>query len=65
MRRGPTYGVRSEPAMASGIEAASNVEVIPIGEETLNVGTRRVAGETTRVRRMVVETPVEQGICPT
>jgi hypothetical protein len=36
--------------------------VIPVGEETLNVGTRLVAGETTRVRRVVVETPVEQGV---
>jgi len=36
--------------------------VIPVGEETLNVGTRRMAGETTRVRRIVVETPVEQDV---
>ena len=42
--------------------AAGDVEVIPVGEETLNVGTRRVAGETTRVRRLVVETPVEQDV---
>ncbi len=40
----------------------SAVEVIPIGEETLNVGTRLVTGATTRVRRLVVETPVEKGV---
>ncbi len=60
------YAPRGEVATRSGNstghEATSNVEVIPVGEETLNVGTRRVAGETTRVRRTVVETPVEQGI---
>ncbi len=38
------------------------MEVIPVGEETLNVGTRLVAGETTRVRRIVVETPVERDV---
>jgi uncharacterized protein (TIGR02271 family) len=43
-------------------QASGDVEVIPVGEETLNVGTRRVAGETTRVRRLVVETPVEQDV---
>jgi stress response protein YsnF len=60
------YAPRAELAVrtgqGAGYETASSVEVIPIGEETLNVGTRRVAGETTRVRRVVVETPVEQGI---
>ena len=43
-------------------QTTGNVEVIPVGEETLNVGTRLVAGETTRVRRIVVETPVEQSV---
>ncbi len=60
------YAPRAENGMRSSqgasYETASNVEVIPVGEETLNVGTRLVAGETTRVRRVVVETPVEQGI---
>ncbi len=46
----------------AGYKTGGSVEVIPVGEETLNVGTRRVAGETTRVRRVVVETPVEQDI---
>ncbi len=60
------YAPRAELAVrtvqGAAHEKASAVEVIPVGEETLNVGTRRVAGETTRVRRVVVETPVEQGI---
>jgi stress response protein YsnF len=66
------FAPRSEYAAQTGYASRSdrgavhqttgNVEVIPVGEETLNVGTRRVAGETTRVRRTVVETPVEQGV---
>ena len=60
------YAPRADLAVragnGAGIESTSSVEVIPVGEETLNVGTRRVAGETTRVRRVVVETPVEQDI---
>jgi len=56
----PEHGTRSDrPAVQ---HTTSSVEVIPVGEETLNVGTRLVAGETTRVRRIVVETPVEQGV---
>ena len=56
------YATRGEGAAQPGPSAvhlsASSVEVIPVGEETLNVGTRQVTGETTRVRRVVVETPV-------
>ena len=40
----------------------TGVEVIPVGEERLNVGTRVVQGETVRVRRRVVEQPVEQDV---
>lgn len=43
-------------------QRASGVEVIPVGEERLNVATRVVQGETTRVRRRVVEQPVEQEV---
>lgn len=42
--------------------ATNSVEVIPVGEETFHVGTRTVQGETTRLRRVVVETPVEQQV---
>ncbi len=52
----------AEPSHGAAHQSASSVEVIPVGEETLNVGTRLVAGETTRVRRVVVETPVEQAV---
>lgn len=38
------------------------VEIIPVGEETFHVGTRTVQGGTTRLRRVVVETPVEQQV---
>lgn len=44
------------------VRAPGDVEVIALGEETLHVGKRVVAGETTRVRRVVVETPVEQSV---
>lgn len=45
----------------SGV-TGSQEQVIPVGEEVLNVGTRVVAGKTTRVRRVVVETPVQQDV---
>jgi len=54
------YDARQDRGAAQHV--SSNVEVIPMGEETLNVGTRVVSGETTRVRRVVVETPVEKGV---
>ncbi len=60
------YAVQSSQKVQSSYGAThqtgSSVEVIPVGEETLNVGTRLVSGETTRVRRIVVETPVEQSV---
>lgn len=36
--------------------------VVAIGEEVLTVGTRTVPGKTTRVRRVVVEAPVQQDV---
>lgn len=36
--------------------------VLPVGEERLNVGTRTILGETTRIRRRVVAQPVEQEV---
>jgi uncharacterized protein (TIGR02271 family) len=35
---------------------------VPVGEERLNVATRTIPGETTRIRRRVVEQPVEQQV---
>jgi hypothetical protein len=37
-------------------------QIIGVGEEVLNVGTRMVQGKTTRIRRVVVETPVQQDV---
>ena len=37
-------------------------QVVAIGEEVLSVGTRTIPGKTTRVRRVVVESPVQQDI---
>ena len=52
----------AQPGPVAAHQSTGSVEVIPVGEETLNVGTRLVTGETTRVRRVVVETPVEQAV---
>ncbi len=46
----------------SAQRTTNSVEVIPVGEETFHVGTHTVQGETTRLRRIVVETPVEQQV---
>jgi stress response protein YsnF len=36
--------------------------VVGVGEEVLSVGTRMVPGKTTRVRRVVVQNPVQQDV---
>jgi uncharacterized protein (TIGR02271 family) len=43
-------------------QRSEGVAVIPVGEERLNVATRTVQGETTRIRRRVVAQPVEQEV---
>lgn len=55
------------PGSDTRISATRPVEtggatVVPVGEERLNVGTQTVHGETTRIRRRVVEMPVEQEV---
>jgi stress response protein YsnF len=50
---------------ASGLRGshdANEEQVIGVGEEVLNVGTRMIPGKTTRVRRVVVESPVQQDV---
>ena len=37
-------------------------QVVAVGEEVLNVGTRMVPGKTTRIRRVVVEQPVQRDV---
>ncbi len=43
-------------------DTAGNEHVIALAEEILTVGTRKVSNGTTRVRRYVVETPVERQV---
>lgn len=47
---------------ATDVINSDQEQVIGIGEEVLNVGTRMVQGKTTRVRRVVVQTPVQQDV---
>ncbi|MFC7478249.1 YsnF/AvaK domain-containing protein [Dankookia sp. GCM10030260] len=43
-------------------QSTNAVEVMSVGEEVLNVGARTVQGNTVRLRRVVVETPVEKQV---
>jgi uncharacterized protein (TIGR02271 family) len=53
----------SRSAPAAGTRAATTDEdTIRLAEENLSVGKRSVSGGTTRVRRYVVETPVEEQV---
>jgi uncharacterized protein (TIGR02271 family) len=54
-------GDRAAPA-AKKKETAKGEEVIQLAEEELQVGKRTVNRGTTRIRRYVVETPVEQTV---
>jgi stress response protein YsnF len=56
-----------QPAPLTGertidVSNSDQEQVIGIGEEVLSVGTRMVQGKTTRVRRVVVQTPVQQDV---
>jgi uncharacterized protein (TIGR02271 family) len=58
-----TYSPGAETRISGALpHRGAGVEVIPVGEERLNVATRVVQGETTRVRRRVVAQPVEQEV---
>src|SRR6185312_11478741 len=50
------------PAQGTGHVVPQNEEVIPLAEEVLVIGKRTVNTGTTRIRRYVVETPVEQQV---
>ena len=55
----------ASPAIPSGRNATlprGDEEVIPLSEEQLTVGKRLVNLGTTRIRRFVVETPVEEAV---
>ena len=68
MQRASFYSLSSySPAADTRItgrvqQSTEGVRVVPVGEERLNIATRTVPGETTRVRRRVVEQPVEQQV---
>ena len=56
-----TPAVGMTPAKGTGV-AAGGEEVIALSEEQLQVGKRLVNHGTTRIRRFVVETPVEEAV---
>jgi stress response protein YsnF len=47
---------------ASRVQQPAGFAVVALGEERLNVATRTLPGETTRVRRRVIAQPVEQQV---
>jgi hypothetical protein len=53
---------RGRPSGPRELHDANEEQVIGVGEEVLNIGTRMVAGKTTRIRRVVVQTPVQQDV---
>lgn len=58
-----SYSPISDTRIIGQLPRQSNgAQIIPIGEERLNVATRTVQGETTRIRRRVVAQPVEQQV---
>jgi uncharacterized protein (TIGR02271 family) len=60
--RASQYSATSPVASAATAPKGKTEEVIPLAEERLNVGKRAVSGGTTRLRRYVVERPVEEQI---
>jgi hypothetical protein len=53
---------RNRTGSAQERQEANAEHIVAIGEEVLNVGTRAVPGKTTRVRRVVVESPIQQDV---
>jgi stress response protein YsnF len=59
----PLYSApRGRSSELREVRDTNDEQVIGVGEEILNVGTRMVPGKTTRVRRVVVQTPVQQDV---
>ncbi len=56
-----TTGLAAAPARAKAVQAGGE-EVLALSEEQLNVGKRLVNRGTSRIRRFVVETPVEEAV---
>jgi stress response protein YsnF len=58
-----SYSPTAGASISARLPRENGIErVVPVGEERLNVATRTVPGETTRIRRRVVEQPVEQQV---
>lgn len=55
-------GADASQADTGARDISGEEQVIPLAEEVLTVGTRKVSSGTTRVRRYIVETPVEQQV---
>jgi len=55
-------GFRPTSVRTTEAHETSQEQVIGVGQEVLNVGTRMVPGKTTRVRRIVEQTPVQQDV---
>ncbi len=66
--RAASYGMAetttTRTTTAPAVEARAGAEngTLELAEESLSVGKRAVAGGTTRIRRFVVETPVEEQV---
>jgi hypothetical protein len=58
----PLFSAPRDRQSERGLLNTNEEQVIGVGEEVLNVGTRMVPGKTTRVRRVVVQTPVQQDV---
>jgi uncharacterized protein (TIGR02271 family) len=55
-------GADNESPLTGTAGRAGETEAIPLTEETLSVGKRAINRGTTRIRRYVVETPVEENV---
>ncbi len=58
----PGRSAASRGADASQAGASGQEQVIPLAEEVLTVSTRKVSSGTARIRRYVIETPVEKQV---
>jgi hypothetical protein len=58
----PPGATRGRQSGLRELHDTNEEQVIGVGEEVLNIGTRMVAGKTTRIRRVVVQAPVQQDV---
>jgi uncharacterized protein (TIGR02271 family) len=60
--RARTYGLMGTPPTSKTFDKASDEQVVRLAEEQLNVGKRVIDAGLTRVRRVIVEKPVEANV---